>query len=210
MEPELVELEQARLTCIDENPFIRILYEKPVLKRGDSIFKRIKSWFKRRDYTNTQFKPMEKRLRNEIPTFITLCDFADFIKILERVYFYHNDLRKATDKTELCTRLLIDKKASSDTKKVIIIEMQREDTTITLTMHRDHDYISGGFEDVIDVRVYYQYSKESLAFKIYNSGLYSPDLNILTSIHDKHLVDNIFNILQNSMTYLFKNYYLSI
>ena len=192
-----------KLTIIEDNSFAKLLYEKPVPRRGDSKIKKIGTRFKERKYWRNNVKPVIDNLRNNAPTFFTMCEFADFIKIIEKVFFYYNDIKRAnTVDMPLKTRILADQKMEQHDKKIIIIDMQKEMITIKLEMTRKYNEDDEKYDDIISGTLQYQFGKDLfLKFVIVNSKI---DFN---SVHDFNLMYNINLILQDSMADLFEEYY---
>jgi hypothetical protein len=191
-----------KLTEPETNTFAKLLFDKPAPQRNDSIIKRIKLWFKRKNYEYTSIKPMINKLRNTAPSFITMCEIADFIKILEKVFFYKNDIRKSTDTTPLETRLLADNKIDSIDKKAIILEMQKEMITISFIMTRDYNATTEKYDDIIKVSLYYDFGRKlHIEYKIVNTKIE------FDSVYDYNLMYNINILLQDAIADLFEKYY---
>jgi len=191
-----------RLSNMEDNMFAKMLYEKPMCQNKDSIFKKIKTYIKRKNYESTTIKPMVYRLRNTPPSFIVMCEMADFIKIIEKVFFYKNDIRNAKDTGELVTKILSDNKITQDDKKVIILEMQKDMVTMTFTMTKIYNKETDTYNDIINVVLYYAFGRKLLIkFDIINEKIE------FESVHDLNLMYNINIILQNAMADLFEQYY---
>lgn len=198
-------IEGVRLTVIEENTFAKLLYEKPIAQRGDSLFKRIKKWFEEKDYRATEINPMIKKLRNTAPSFLTLCEFADFIKIIEKVFFYYNDIMTNNSvNSNPVTKIYADQKYDSTDKKVLIIDMPKERVTAKLTMTRRMNEEAEGivFDDIVEGYMQYQFGKDlTLNFRIVNGEM------DFKSVHDYNLMYNLNLVLQDVMADLFEEYY---
>lgn len=191
-----------QLTNMEDNMFANLLYDKPISQRGDSILKRIKKWFKRKEYEANTIKPMIKKLRNTAPSFITMCEMTDFIKILEKVFFYKNDVRRQSDEGPLITKLLSDNNIDKPDEKALMLEMQKEEVTMRFLMSRRFNADSEKYDDIIDVKVNFYFGKKLyLNYKIINTKVE------FESAHDYNLMYNINIILQDSMADLFEKYY---
>lgn len=191
---------------MEDNMFAKILYEKPVCQRNDSKFKRIITWFKRKNYEDTVVKPMIRRLRNESPSYIIMTEMADFIRILELVFFYRNTTKKEWDKDkELKTKLLsdVDMKSHKDDPKDLILEIQDKDVTITFCMYRKYNIETQKLEDYIEIEAYYDFGKK-LIIKFCVIDRVVGDFD---SIHHYNLLYNINLILQDAMADLFEYHY---
>lgn len=187
---------------IENNMFARMIYEKPIHQRGDSILKKIKFWIKRKEYEKTVINPMIASLRNTAPSFITMCEMTDFIKIIEKVFFYKNDIRKSWETGEMETRLLSDNKITSNDIKRMILEMQEEMVTIVFKMTRKYNMETSEYDDIIDVKLTCEFGKKlHIQFSIINTEI---EFN---SIHDYNLMYNINIILQDAMADIFEEYY---
>jgi len=205
IQPELREIERVTLTNIEYNTFAKLLYEKPLCKRGASIFERFKTWIKRKNYEAMDIKPTIKKLRNTSPSFVVLCEFSDFIRILEKVFFYKNDIRTVKDDGPYVTRLLSDSGINSSDMKVLIIEMQKELVTIKLIMTREYNEDAKDYDDIIDIQITYAFGKKLfINYKLINGEI---ELN---SVHDHNLLYNINLMLQDLMADLFEEYYYKL
>jgi hypothetical protein len=145
---------------------------------------------------------MIKKLRNTAPSFIMMCEMADFIKILEKVFFYKNDVRRLRDQGPLITKLLSDNNIDKEDEKALILEMQKEEVVIRFLMSRKWNPDTEKYDDIIDVKVNCDFGKKLyLNFKIINTKV------DFESVHDYNLMYNINIILQDSMADLFETYY---
>lgn len=194
--------EGIRLTFIEDNSFAQLLYDKPIAQRGDSTLKRIKKWFKERSYRANEIKPVIRRLRNIAPSFMVLCEFADFIKIIEKVFFYYNDI--PANGVNNKTKIYADQKYESTDKKILLLDMPKEKVTVKLTMTRrmndEGEQIT--FDDIVEGYMQYQFGKDlTLNFKIVNGKMDFKDA------HDYNLMYNLNLIIQDAMADLLEEYY---
>lgn len=187
---------------IEDNMFAKLIYEKPVHQRGDSIFKKIKYWIKRRDYEKSVINPMINKLRNTSPSFMIMSEMSDFIKIVEKVFFYKNDMRKSWETGVLETRILSDNSINSDDFKMMILELQKEMVTIVFKMTRKYNEDIKDYDEIIEVKLSYSFGKKlHIVFKIINTVIE------FDSVHDYNLMYNINIILQDAIANIFEEYY---
>lgn len=188
--------ELCTLCTMNNNEFASLIFNKP-----------IKSWFKERVYYHTKVKPVYKKLLNETASFETMCEFSDFIKILEMSYFYHNDARY-DEKIDTDIRILSDNKINDDTKKNLIILLEKEHVTITFDMYKEmvdnHETLSNDFKRCIDIKCRNEFGKKvETKFNIVNSQVINEEINNNTYC----LLFNINHILNKAMGNLFLRYY---
>ena len=156
---------------------------------------------------DTKIKPVYKKLLNETASFETMCEFSDFVKILEISYFYHNDARY-DENIDTDIRILSDNKINDNTKKNIIILLEKEHVTITFDMHKEmvnnEDVYDNNFKRCIDIRCRNEFGKKvETKFNVVNTRVTNEEINNNTYC----LLFNINNILNKAMSDLFLRYY---
>lgn len=152
----------------DDNKYFSILFNKPELPKNKSLFKRIKYHFQEREYFRTKVKTIIDKWDKDYPDWIDLCEFSDFIRLLEKSMFYNNNLRKAEDDYELIDKLTSDNPIDgSGDKKYLVLELQKEKVCIIFTMHDSND------RWIVDVKIqYYGGKKLAVQFSIDGSMQY--------------------------------------
>lgn len=120
---------------ISENKYIDIifnLYEEFYLKNHYNI--KSKRLFKKNDYNDetkraiNNYHKLCENMKNPFD-YDSLCKFADFIRVIEKVYFYTNDPNK---------NIVSCNSPWDANRKEIVINSKEKDVVIKLTM--DYDY----------------------------------------------------------------------
>ncbi len=188
-----------QMTDINNNQFALILYNKPILDPEDGFFDKLLYKFIERRYRKREVIPVYEMLKNKEPSFTTLIDFSDFIKIIEKVFFYNNEVPK-----EPSIKLLSDNsyKGSDEIKKIIIANTE-DNVIITLEMQRDFVPSLEDYADIINITVKNEFGKKiKTMFTIINTQI-SIDNN-----DDYNLLFNVNRTLMKLMSELFMKYYL--
>lgn len=176
---------------IDErdNKFMYVLYGKPSPRYVKS---KIKLFFMKRKHYKNYFLPMYNYLLTESPDIDTLIEFADFIRLIERVLFYNNDIKIRSSEKDV---IYSDSNINSANKNLILI--LKDNVIITFNMYP--------YDNKLTIDINYNFGKRAkMNFTIINREICS------TSIHDDNLMITILERLQNAMSELFKEYYLKI
>lgn len=197
------------LTNVEDNYYAKLLYEKPIIEKTGNIFKRFSQWRKQKAYTNNTIKPAIKKLRYSTPSFLNMCYFSDFIRILELVWFYRNEPLRDCDETGEIKIM-----SESDFKdpmkcKILILYIPNTETVIKFTMHRvykgDESDSADKFDDIIKIQVNTNTGKKMSCTYTTINGECNHD-----SVHEYNQMYNITRILQNAMADLFSKYYYLI
>lgn len=178
------------IDSMDNNMYANILYHKP-----KNIFKRI-------IYYLAIAKPHYKRLKNNEASFTDMCLFSDFIKILEMVFFYHNDI-KYIPEIDDNIRIISDNNINDKTKKNLTIIDEKDKVVITFNMHSEFldEYNSN---DYIVINCKNGFGKHmSTEFLICNREVINDSINNNTH----NLLYNINHLLSRCMAELFMKYY---
>lgn len=172
-----------------DNKFMYVLYGKPSKR---FIKSKIKLFFEQRKHNKDYFKPMYESLLYESPDLNTMIQYADFIRLIERVLFYNNDIKiKSEDKDMIYS----DSSISDKNKNLILI--LKDNVIITFNMYPD--------ESKLTIDVNYNFGKKSkMKFTVIDREVCS------NGLHDDNLMITILERLQEAMAALFKEYYLKI
>lgn len=173
---------------LEDNIFMYILYSKPNKRYIKSKFK---LFFKSRKHKKEAFLPMYNKLKTESADIETLCKFADFIRLIEFVLFYKNDINRKENRD-----MIYSDSSINDTKKNLIMIL-KEDITIK--------FFIDPRENKLTIDVSYNFGKRPKAkFVIV-------DREICTeTVHQDNLLITINERLQDCMAELFKEYYFKI
>lgn len=188
-----------QMTDIDNNQFALILYNKPILDPKAGFFGKLSYKFKERKYRKREAIPVYEMLKGKEPSFTTLIDFSDFIKIIEKVFFYNNEVPK-----EPSIKLLSDNsyKGSDEIKKIIIANTE-DNVFITLELQRDFVPSLEDYADIINITVKNEFGKKiKTMFTIINTQI------SIDNKDDYNLLFNINRSLMKLMSELFMKYYL--
>ena len=178
-------------TEIDErdNKFMYILYGKPSPRH---IKSKIKLFFKKRKHYRDYFLPMYNSLLTESPDIDRLIEFADFIRLLEKVLFYNNDIKIKSDTKDV---IYSDSNMNSANKNLILI--LKDNVIITFNIYP--------YDNKLTIDINYNFGKRAkMNFTIVNRQMCSDN------IHDDNLMITVLERLQSTMAELFKEYYLKI
>ena len=178
------------IDSMDNNLYAQLLYHKP-----KNIFKRIV-------YYITEIRPEYKKLKNSEASFFTMCQFSDFIKILEMVFFYHNDIKYIPEIDEPI-RIISDNSIKDTTKKNLTIVDEKNKVVITFDMRSMilDDYNS---DDYINIKCNNGFGKKMVTeFHICNKKVTNDSINYNTY----NLLYNINHLLSKLMADLFMKYY---
>lgn len=186
-------MKKAKLLSVNEevNLFASLLYRKP------------KGFFKERIYYFKKIRPILKKIEKGPIPFIWMVEFSNFVKILEMVWFYHNDI-KYVEGLDEDIRIISDNKIDDNTKKNLTILLEKQKVTIIINMERFRDEdIDTITTDVINIDCRNEFGKKL------NTKFEIVDGKITGHINDNtyNLMYNINHILQESMYKLFKTYY---
>lgn len=182
---------------VETNTYMNILYKKPLrsyYKKG--IFGYIKYKYKERKYYKNNILPLYTELYNTSPDFNTMYMYADFIRLLERVFFYNNAYSK--DTTVKIDKLMSDNDVTNPVK-VLILDLEEDNVTITFKIYKQNE------QEIIETKVNYNFGKKScMNYKIVDRDV------IYDSIHSENLMITILERLQHAMGKLFLEYYLKL
>lgn len=179
---------------IETNTLINLLYAKPDYNSyKDKSFSKIRHRIAKHKYRKNYILPVYNKLLNNSPSFDTMCIYADFIRLLEKVFFYKNDI--VMNDEEKVDKLISDSKLINE-KKILILDLSKEQVIITFTMEHKGD------DEVIDIQVKYNFGKKS----IMNYTVVNREAKY-DSIHSENLMITILDRLQKAMAKLFLDYY---
>lgn len=188
------------LTDITSNPFAKYIYNKPIVDPEANIFTKLITKIKQRRYRKNVILPVYNKLRNKEPSFITLIDFSDFIKIIEKVFFYNNCIED--NKIKLVSDNTYN---GSDQVKQMIIANMVDNVIITIKLSREFngsDDSDNQYNDIINIVVSNKFGKKlKTEFTIVNEHI-----NI-DNEDDYNLLFNINRMLMNYMSSMFLEYY---
>ena len=182
---------------VESNKYMNILYAKPQRSSFDKgLLGTIKYKLKEHTYRKNIIIPLYNELLNTSPSFDVMYTYSDFIRLLERVFFYKNAMLKNDE--EKYDKLVSDSELNN-LKKVLILDLGNDDVFITFTMdYRDED-------EVIEIKVKYNFGKKaSQTYVVVNR-----EVNY-DSIHSENLMITILERLQKAMAKLFLDYYNKI
>lgn len=173
----------------NNNKFINILYGKPTGKYEKN---KIKLYFKQKEYYKKAFYPVYKELLEESPDIETLCEFADFIRLLEKVFFYNNDIKIKSNERDY---IYSDSNINSIDKNLILI--LKDNIMIKFNMKPK--------DNKLTINIDYQFGKRAkMTFIIVDRYVeYS-------SYHEENLMITVLERLQSTMSELFKEYYFKV
>ena len=173
----------------NNNKFINILYGKPTGKYEKN---KIKLYFKQKEYYKKVFYPVYKELLEESPDIETLCEFADFIRLLEKVFFYNNDIKIKSNERDY---IYSDSNINSIDKNLILI--LKDNIMIKFNMKPK--------DNKLTINIDYQFGKRAkMTFIIVDRYVeYS-------SYHEVNLMITVLERLQSTMSELFKEYYFKV
>ena len=139
------------------------------------------------DFTYEKGLDKVNYLKSNVPTFDKLYDFCTFIRSMEKVYFFKNDIHNIISS---------DYNLKEITKRNLYINTDNYRITINLELFPD-DYNG----EVIDVQIFRKYGKKlTNNFKI-------KDRNVVYNDSDDLMLMNVLNmLLQNIMANTFKKY----
>ena len=180
----------SNIDTINDNKYAKLLYNKP-----KNIFKRIIYYFK-------YIRPEYKLMKNKEASFKSMCEFSDFIKILEMVFFYHNDI-KYIPEIDNTARIISDNNIKDSTKKNLTIVDEKNKVVITFDMHSEFidEYNS---KDYINIKCINGFGKHMCTeFHICNAEVINDSINYNTH----NLLYNINHLLSKLMSELFIRYY---
>lgn len=187
---------------VESNKFINLLYRKPLRSYFDkNLIGFFKYKFKERKYYKENIKPLYNELKTQSPDFNTMYEYADFIRLLERVFFYKNSYDKEYDGDKLLCESNV-----GVSPKIMILDLVKDDVIIAFKIYKESQTIlSTSYDEVIEIRVNYNFGKKStMNYKIVNREV---DYD---SIHSENLMITILERLQEAMAKLFLDYYNKI
>ena len=181
---------------VEYNNYMNLLYSKPkryMYKKG--LLGYIKYRYNEYKYRKDKIINTYNILLSTSPSYNTMCEFADFIRLLERVLFYRNALLK--DGEDKYDKLSSDSELSNS-KKNLVLEL-KEDVLITFNMYtKDKD-------EIIEIKVRYNFGKKAVMNYLVVNREVKYD-----SIHSENLMITILERLQKAMSKLFLDYYNKI
>lgn len=193
---QVIEQKQKELinNSIESNKYINLLYSKPQrISYKKSIFGYFSYIFTKHKYRRKTILPVYNELLTTSPSFETMCNYANFIRLLEKVFFYNNALLKDND--EKYDKLVSDSELNNN-KKNLILDLGKDNVLITFTMENNYG------DEVIDIKVRYNFGKKStMNYVVVNRDI------VYDSIHSENLMITILERLQKSMAKLFLDYY---
>lgn len=184
---------------IETNYLMNKLYSKPQrISFSKSIIGTIK--YKRALYKfkKEEIMPVYNKLLTESPDFNVMYMYSDFIRLIERVFFYRNALDRYDDNTPKVDKLVCDSDINS-TNKILILDLENENVMITFNIYKENE------QCIIDMKVRYEFGKKStMNYKIVDRYIE------YDSIHSENLMITIIDRLQKAMAKLFLDYYNKI
>ena len=115
-------MEKMNMADINNNVFATLLYNKP------------KNIIKERIYYFKEIRPLLKRIKKGPIPFNMMVDFSNFIKIIEIVWFYHNDIKYIKDIDDEI-RIISDNQIGNNQKKNLTILVEGKATIIINMEH---------------------------------------------------------------------------
>lgn len=188
-----------KMSNYESNSYINILYNKPVLIHT-GLFRKIKYKIKEYFYRINVLNPAINLLKLENPSFLQLVEFSDFIKILEKVFFYNNCIQQDGEKS---IKLLSDNSYNkNDEIKKLIISDTINNVIINIEMKKDYNSETGEYDENVYILVSNNFGKKlKTEFLVVNSYINYTDKN------DYNLMYNINELLRKLMSDLLLHYY---
>lgn len=184
---------------IETNYLMNKLYSKPQrISFSKSIIGTIKYKHALYKFKKEEIMPVYNKLLTESPDFNVMYMYSDFIRLLERVFFYRNALDRYDDNTPKVDKLVCDSDINS-TNKILILDLENENVMITFNIYKENE------QCIIDMKVRYEFGKKStMNYKIVDRHIE------YDSIHSENLMITIIDRLQKAMANLFLDYYNKI
>lgn len=188
-----------KMSNYESNSYINILYNKPVLMHT-GLFRKIKYKIKEYFYRINVLNPAINLLKLENPSFLQLVEFSDFIKILEKVFFYNNCIQQDGEKS---IKLLSDNGYNkNDEVKKLIISDTINNVIINIEMKKDYNSETDEYDENVHILVSNNFGKKlKTEFMVVNSYINYTDKN------DYNLMYNINELLRKLMSDLLLHYY---
>ena len=181
------------MTNKDTNVFLDVLYNKPILDPSAGFFKKIAYKFRLRKYTRENFTPLYENIRCNNLSFVFMVDLSDFIKSIEKVFHYKNDIKENSNDIKLLSDNKWDK---DDQVKSLIIADTPNNAVTTIELSRES--VGDDYKDIVQIVVKNNFGKKlQTKFTIINTEV---------KIDNRDDYNLLFNI-NKQLSELFKKYY---
>ena len=185
------------MTDGNTNVFLDVLYNKPILDPSAGFFKKIAYNFKLRKYTRENFTPLYENIRCNNLSFVFMVDLSDFIKSIEKVFHYKNDIKENSNDIKLLSDNKWDK---DDQVKSLIIADTLNNAVTTIELSRES--VGDDYKDIVQIVVKNNFGKKlQTKFTIINTEVK------IDNRDDYNLLFNINKQLRELSSELFKKYY---
>lgn len=183
-------MEKMNMVDINNNVFATLLYNKP------------KNIIKERIYYFKEIRPLLKRIKKGPIPFNMMVEFSNFIKIIEIVWFYHNDIKYIKDIDDEI-RIISDNQIGNNQKKNLTILVEGK-ATIIINMEHIIEVQGTDGKEMIYIDCRNEFGKKiNTKFEITNAEITGGEIND----NNYNLLYNINHLLQELMFKLFKTYY---
>ena len=191
------EINMKEMTNSNTNVFLDVLYNKPILDPSAGFFKKIAYKFKLRKYTRENFTPLYENIRCNNLSFVFMVDLSDFIKSIEKVFHYKNDIKENSNDIKLLSDNKWDK---DDQVKSLIIADTLNNAVTTIELSRES--VGDDYKDIVQIVVKNNFGKKlQTKFTIINTEVK------IDNRDDYNLLFNINKQLRDLSSELFKKYY---
>lgn len=185
------------MTDKNTNVFLDVLYNKPILDPSAGFFKKIVYKFRLRKYTRENFTPLYENIRCNNLSFVFMVDLSDFIKSIEKVFHYKNDIKENSNDIKLLSDNKWDK---DDQVKSLIIADTLNNAVTTIELSRES--VGDDYKDIVQIVVKNNFGKKlQTKFTIINTEVK------IDNRDDYNLLFNINKQLRDLSSELFKKYY---
>ena len=185
------------MTNSNTNVFLDVLYNKPILDPSAGFFKKIVYKFRLRKYTRENFTPLYENIRCNNLSFVFMVDLSDFIKSIEKVFHYKNDIKENSNDIKLLSDNKWDK---DDQVKSLIIADTLNNAVTTIELSRES--VGDDYKDIVQIVVKNNFGKKlQTKFTIINTEVK------IDNRDDYNLLFNINKQLRELSSELFKKYY---
>lgn len=185
------------MTNSNTNVFLDVLYNKPILDPSAGFFKKITYKFRLRKYTRENFTPLYENIRCNNLSFVFMVDLSDFIKSIEKVFHYKNDIKENSNDIKLLSDNKWDK---DDQVKSLIIADTLNNAVTTIELSRES--VGDDYKDIVQIVVKNNFGKKlQTKFTIINTEVK------IDNRDDYNLLFNINKQLRDLSSELFKKYY---
>ena len=191
------EMNMKEMTNNNTNVFLDVLYNKPILDPPAGFFKKIAYKFRLRKYTRENFTPLYENIRCNNLSFVFMVDLSDFIKSIEKVFHYKNDIKENSNDIKLLSDNKWDK---DDQVKSLIIADTLNNAVTTIELSRES--VGDDYKDIVQIVVKNNFGKKlQTKFTIINTEVK------IDNRDDYNLLFNINKQLRDLSSELFKKYY---